>query len=77
MNLKAATDQLHSLFHAGDANTRLEARLPFSSLTNGRSSRAMVADFQGEMGIAMNLNLGSLASRMALNIGQAFLHDSE
>src|SRR6267378_3541155 len=74
INLKPPSDQLHSLLHAGDADTDLESGLVFPSLCTGRESVAEVTNFQREFRVAMNSYLGSLTSRMALNVGEALLH---
>jgi hypothetical protein len=77
INIKPPSDQLNSLLHARDADTNLEPRLLIPSIYAGRDSAAKVADFQRETRVAMNSYLGSLTSRMALDVGEALLYDSE
>jgi hypothetical protein len=43
----------------------------------GGDSAAKVANFQRETRVAMNSYLGSLTSRMALDVGEALLYYSE
>ena len=70
-------NQFHALLHAGDANTNFEPGLLFSSLLTCRGPVAKVTDFQREMRVAINSYLGFLTSRMALDVGEAFLHHTE
>src|SRR5882762_2891292 len=77
MNIEPSTDQLHSLLHAGDADANLERRLLFPLRRAGRGLTAMVADFQREIRVAINSYLGSLTSRVALNVGEGLLHHSK
>ena len=58
INLKPPADQLHSLVHAGDADTNFEPEPLFASLYTGRESAAKVADLQREIRVAMNSYLG-------------------
>jgi len=77
MNIKLPTDQFHPLLHAGDADANLERRPLFPLRRTGRDTLAKVADFQGEMRVAIDSYLGLLTSRMALDVGEGLLHHSK
>src|ERR1700687_4923237 len=77
INLKRTSNQLHSLLHAGDANTSFEPGLLFLSRHTGRGSANAVADFQGKIRVVVNSYLSLLTPRMALVVGVALLHYSE
>jgi len=77
INLKLASDQFHSLLHAGDTDTSFEPGLVFPPRHTGRGSAARVADFQREIRITIKSYLGSLASRVTLDVGEALLYHTE
>jgi len=77
MNIKLPTDQLHPLLHAGDADANLERRPLFPLRRTCRDTLAKVADFQGEVRVAIDSNLGLLTSRMSLDVGEGLLHHSK
>src|SRR6185503_7547429 len=75
-NLHASAKLAHSLPHPRHANpraTRLDLGQPL-----GRDSLAPVAHFQQQLsGLTRNANLGFLALRMPVDIGQALLDESK
>src|SRR6266446_1946754 len=75
INVKAPADQLHALLHTRNANTNVEPVRFFQR--GGGSTGVRVADFQGEMGVAINANLGLRTPRMAVDVGEALLHYAE
>ena len=77
INMQAPPDQLYSLLHAGDANSKDEAGRLFLALPTDRSAVATIADFQRKIRVAINSYLGLLTSRMALDVGEALLYHSE
>ena len=76
-NIKPPTDQLHPLLHAEHPNADFEPGHLFPLSSTGRDSATGVANFQYEMRVAMHSYPGLLTPGMALDIGEAFLHDSE
>src|SRR6202043_4154956 len=77
LNMKLAADQFYSFLHAGNAHTTFELRFSFPSLNTGREPATRVANFQREIGVAMNSYRGSLTSRMALDVSETLLYDSK
>src|ERR1700730_15104760 len=75
---EGATELSHAFAHAGDAHA--EARLAAMGRAVGRNDHtaAGVGDFQSDaLRIFAEDDLGTLAARMALNVGEAFLSDAE
>jgi hypothetical protein len=78
-NFESATDLLYSLLHARDADSDIEWEcsgppIPFLHA----NSMAFIAYFQEDHPRpAVEPNLGAEASRMALDVGETFLYDSE
>lgn len=75
INVKVPTDQLYALLHAMD--TRSGAGLDLDVQRAGGGSLTEVADFQGEVGVAVYAYFGLMISGMAMNVGEALLHNAE
>src|SRR5579864_3307862 len=76
INLEPPADQLHSFLHAGNADTKFEMGPGFPFLRRNHSATA-VRNFQCENRVAINPYLGILTSRMAPDVSEALLHNSE
>src|ERR1700687_2866816 len=77
IDLQPSSDQFHTLLHAVNTDTDSGAGLFRASRRADRGSFARVADFQSEIGVAINSYLGPATSRMTVDVGEALLHYAE